>query len=81
MIAALIGDIWPYVIAAIGAGAGLFGIYAKGRSDAKAKVRNEALKADAKATERMNDAPTLRNASDTDRVEWLRGFADRNRRD
>ena len=81
MIAALFSDFLPYIIAAGAALAGIIGVYFKGRGDAKAKAQNAALKADAKATERMNDAPTLRNASDTDRVKWLRKFADRNRRD
>ena len=73
----IIGGLWRPILAVLAA----LGLYAKGRSDAKAKAKNAALKADAKATERMNDAPTLRNASDTDRLEWLRKFADRNRRD
>lgn len=37
MIGALIGNVWPYVIGALTAIAGAFGLYMKGRADAKAK--------------------------------------------
>ena len=73
----IIGGLWKPILAVLTA----LGLYAKIRSGDKAKAKNAALKADAQATERMNDAPTLRNASDTERTEWLRKFADRNRRD
>lgn len=37
MIDLILGDIWPYVIAAVTAIAGALGLYMKGRADAKAK--------------------------------------------
>lgn len=76
----LIGGAWqivaPIIIAAF---AGL-GLYAKGRSDARIEDAAKDAKAAAQAHERMNHAPNLRDASDDDRAQWLRDFAERNRR-
>lgn len=44
MIAALLSSLWPYLLAGAGAMAAAFGIYAKGRSDAKAKAETKSLK-------------------------------------
>lgn len=44
MIAALFSALWPYLLAGAGAIATVFGIYAKGRSDAKAKAETKSLK-------------------------------------
>jgi len=42
------------------------------------KATARTIKAERATHERMNDAPTLRDASDADRVDWLRAFARRN---
>ena len=81
MIDALLGPFLPYIAGAIAAVVALLAAYFKGGANAKAKAENKALNGDLQAHERMNDAPTLRNSSDADRIGWLRKFADRNRRD
>ena len=43
-LSSIIAPFWPYILAAVGAIAGALGIYAKGRSDAKAKAENADLK-------------------------------------
>ena len=49
MIGALMGDLWPYLIAALGAIATVAGAYLKGRSDTKAKAETANAKAAAQA--------------------------------
>jgi outer membrane murein-binding lipoprotein Lpp len=44
MISAILSTLWPYLLAGIGALAAVFGIYTKGRSDAKAKAEAKILK-------------------------------------
>jgi hypothetical protein len=51
MIAALLGDIWPYLIAALAAIGTVVGAYLKGGSNAKAKQEAADAKAAAKAHE------------------------------
>lgn len=68
-----IGGAWKW----LAAGAGLIGLYLKGRSDAKAKAENKAMKEDLKAHERINQADLGIGASDAERVERLRDFADK----
>ncbi len=51
----------------------------KGR-DVRREIEADKARDALKAHERMNDAPDLRDASDDDRREWLRNFAERNRR-
>lgn len=70
----IIGGLWKPLLGILA----LVGIYAKGRSDAKAKADHKRAKEALETHERINDAPDLRNASDDDRAEWLRDFAKRN---
>ena len=71
------GGLWPYLVAAGAALAGLVGVYFKGRSDAAHKAKTKAMQADLKAHERITDAPTLRDATDAERAEWLRAYNER----
>ena len=52
----------------------------KGMSLQDAKHFRKQAKAAAKSTERMNNADTMRDASDADRIARLRDFAKRNDR-
>lgn len=67
----ILGGLWKSLLAVLGA----VGIYAKGRSDAKAKAETKAMKEDLKAHERINEADLGIGASDAERVERLRDFA------
>jgi hypothetical protein len=51
MIGALMGDIWPYLIAALAAIGTVVGAYIKGGSNAKAKQETASAKAAAQAHE------------------------------
>lgn len=66
-----IGGAWKW----LAAGAGLVGLYLKGRSDAKAKAETKAMKEDLKAHERINEADLGIGATDSERVDRLREFA------
>lgn len=57
----------------------LIGVYAVGRRDAGAAAKVDALKADAKTHERINDADIGIGASDADNMRWLRDFHERHR--
>lgn len=66
-----------------GAGAALMtlvGIYLAGRRDGQEEARTRALKADAKAQERMNEADLGIGASDADNMRWLQSFHDKHKR-
>lgn len=69
----LIGVAIVAILVAIGAA---FGV---GRRSGAAKAENRALKADAASHERMNHADT-HGADDPDNAQWMRDFAERNRR-
>ena len=56
MSAALLGDLWPYLIAALAAVAGALGLYAKGRGDAKSKAETRDMREHIETRERMDDA-------------------------
>lgn len=75
LISGLLPNVWGYLAAAGAALLGLGGVYLKGRSDAKAKAENKAMKEDMKANERINEADLGIGASDAERVERLREFA------
>lgn len=75
LITGLLPNVWGYLAAAGAALLGLGGVYLKGRSDAKAKAENKAMKEDLKAHERINEADLGIGASDAERVERLREFA------
>lgn len=78
MIAALITAFWPYIAGAVAFVAGVLGLYAKGRSDAKAKAVAKDAK-DALAThERINNAPITDSPDDARR--WLDSHSKRLRR-
>jgi len=56
MIAALLADLWPYLITALAALAGGVGIYIKGGSNAKAKAKTRDLREHIETRERMDNA-------------------------
>lgn len=70
----------PYIITAGAAIAGLAAIWFGGRKSAQTDAKIKAADSAAKATEDMNHADQMRDASDDDRVERLRDFAKRNGR-
>ena len=53
LITGLLPNVWPYIAAAGAALVGILGIYAKGRSDAKAKADMRDLKANSKTIEEV----------------------------
>ena len=59
MIDALLGGLWPYIIAAGGALLAFLGAYFKGRGDGKAKEKAKRDAAYRKTRERMDDADDL----------------------
>ena len=63
-----IGGAWKW----LAAGAGLVGLYLKGRSDAKSKAEVRDLKGFKKTTERMQDADAAMGDDPTALREWLR---------
>lgn len=64
----ILGGLWKPLLAVLGA----VGIYAKGRSDAKAKADLRDLKSNAKTTERMQDADAAMGDDPAALREWLR---------
>jgi hypothetical protein len=66
-----------YAAAILAALAAAFGIYAKGRADAKAKRAVKDLKQEVQTHDRINQADTGAGLSDDDRIARLREFADR----
>ena len=57
-----------------------FGVWIAGRREGRQAGRIAALRADAKAQERMNDADLGIGASDAANVAWMRDFADKHKR-
>lgn len=83
MIAFFTGTAIGRQIAALGtmliAGLAIAGaLISRGAKGERAAAQARTIKAERAANERMNNAPTLRDASDSDRVAWLRAFARRN---
>ena len=66
-----------YAAAILAFVAGAFGIYVKGRSDAKAKEAVKDLKQEVKTHDRINQADTGAGLSDSERIERLRSYAER----
>ncbi len=64
----ILGGLWKPLLAVLGA----VGIYAKGRSDAKAKADLRDLKGFKKTTERMQDADAAMGDDPAALREWLR---------
>ncbi len=56
MIAALMAELWPYLITAMAALAGGVGLYLKGGSNAKAKAETRDLREHIETRERIDDA-------------------------
>ena len=52
----MITEFWPYIAGAVAFVAGVLGLYAKGRSDAKAKAVAKDAKAALKTHDRISDA-------------------------
>ena len=67
--AELLSTFWPYIAGAVAFIVGALGLYAKGRSDAKAKAREQRKDEALKTHERIDDA---RIEKDPDAArEWL----------
>lgn len=66
--------------AAVAVFLGLLGAWVAGRREARQEARTDALRGDAEAHERMNDAEIGIGATDSDNIKWLRDFAERNQR-
>ena len=77
--ASLIAWALPYIITAVGAITALAAIWFGGRKSAKTDAKLKQAKAAAKSTKGMNDADTLRDADDDERIERLRQFERDNR--
>lgn len=75
MIAALLAQFWPYVVAAGGAIVALLGVYAKGRKDANARAAQKAAETYIETRNRMDETDTPDDADAADR--WLRDRSER----
>ncbi len=65
MIDLILGNVWPYVIAAFTAFAGVAGVYFKGRADAKAKRKADEMQAHKETVERvLDETPSADPADD-----------------
>lgn len=69
------GGIGPYLMAGLAALVALFGAYFKGRRDSHSARDAKDAKADQQAHGRMNDADLGIGATDSERIDRLRGFA------
>ena len=58
----------------------LWAVWIAGRREGHQSAATGALRDDAKAQERMNEADIGIGAADADNTQWLRDFAERNRR-
>lgn len=58
----------------------ILGAWVAGKREGRSQARVDALRADAKAQDRMNDADIGIGAADADNVKWLRDFAERHQR-
>lgn len=58
----------------------LVGVYLAGRRAAQQEAATDALRGDAKAHERINDADIGIGAADADNIAWLRTFHDKHSR-
>ena len=56
MIAALLAEFWPYIAGLLGIIAGALGLYAKGRSDAKAKAETRDMREHIATREKIDEA-------------------------
>jgi len=57
-----------------------FAAWVSGRREGRQKARTEALRADAKAQERMNEADIGVGATDEHNIKWLRDFHAKHKR-
>lgn len=53
-------------------------LISRGAKSERDRAQARTIKAERAAHERLNNAPTLRDASDDERRDWLRAFARRN---
>jgi hypothetical protein len=77
--ASFIAWIWPYAVVFFGAAGALVVAFVSGGNRQKDKRAAKDAKAAAKSTKDMNDADTLRDATDGQRIERLRQFERDNR--
>ena len=56
MISALLADLWPYIAGLLGIIAGAAGLYAKGRSDAKAKQETRDMRGNIETRIKIDEA-------------------------
>lgn len=71
MISALLGDLWPYLIAALAALAGGAGLYLKGGSNAKAKAETRDLREHIATREKIDEADIVGDDPSA-AARWLR---------
>mgnify|MGYP003116291792 CR=1 FL=1 len=77
MIDALIGGLWPYILAAGGVVVAFVGAYLRGRKDGTSKAENKQAKDYIATRKDMDDADIPTHGADVDR--WLRERAKRER--
>jgi len=70
MIAWILAEGWPYIVAFLGVIAGAFGLYTKGRSTEKAKQESRDLRGHIETRERMDEADIVGDDPDAARL-WL----------
>ena len=75
MIGAILGDLWPYILAAGALAAGVVGAYLRGRKDASDKAEKRATKTYIQTRKQMDEANTPTHGADVDK--WLRDRAKR----
>jgi len=75
MIGALLGDLWPYMLAAGGVVAAFIGAYLRGRKDASDKAEKRAARTYIETRKEMDDANIPTHGADVDK--WLRDRAER----
>ena len=71
MIAALLADLWPYIAGLLGVIAGAAGLYAKGRSDAKAKAETRDMREHIATREKIDEADIVGDDPSA-AARWLR---------
>jgi len=79
MIGALLGSVWPYILAAGVAVAGVAGAYLRGRKDASDRAEKRAADEYIKTRREIDNADLGIGATDDGRIKRLHSIADRER--
>ena len=75
MIDLILGNLWPYILAAGALVAGVVGAYLRGRKDASDKAEKRAARTYIETRKEMDDANIPTHGADVDK--WLRDRAKR----